>query len=419
MFVDEAEIYVKAGDGGDGAVRFRRESKVPRGGPFGGDGGDGGDVIFRARPGLDTLLDLRRQYHWRAENGNPGETKDMTGAAGKDLVIDVPPGTLVYDKEHKVLLKDLDKEGMQVVIARGGKGGRGNSRFATATNQTPRIAEPGGQGEERHLALELKLIADVGLVGLPNAGKSTLLSRLSAAHPKIADYPFTTLHPNLGIVEAGTERRFVMADLPGLIEGAHAGVGLGDEFLRHVERTRLLVHLVEVEPHTHQPPADVYRTIRRELASYSPALAAKPELVVLTKTDLLGGDPAAAREFSKAIGRPVLAISSATGDGLVRLVKAILDQLDEIAAESAAEIKAATAPVHVPPHLRAELMPTPPASPKPATRPVAGPPRERKDTSVSKKSAAPKTPKKRRVVPRKPKASTLGRSKARRRKKKP
>ncbi len=287
MFVDEAEIYVKAGNGGDGAVRFRREAKVPRGGPFGGDGGDGGDVIFHARPGLDTLLDLRRQYHWRAENGHPGDTKDMSGAAGKDLVIDVPAGTLIYDKDRGVLLKDLDKEGMQVVIARGGKGGRGNSRFATATNQTPRFAEPGGMGEERHLALELKLIADVGLVGLPNAGKSTLLSRLSAAHPKIADYPFTTLQPNLGIVEAGAERRFVMADLPGLIEGAHAGVGLGDEFLRHVERTRLLVHLVEVEPHSHQAPADAYKTIRGELASYSPALAAKPEIVVLTKADLL------------------------------------------------------------------------------------------------------------------------------------
>jgi GTP-binding protein len=351
MFIDEAEIYVKAGDGGDGAITFRREARVARGGPSGGDGGDGGDVVLFARPGLDTLLDARGRHHWRAQSGLPGGNKDMAGAKGDDLIIDLPPGTLVYDKETGLLLKDLDAPNVSVVIARGGKGGRGNARFASATNQTPRIAEAGTLGEERHLRLELKLIADVGLVGLPNAGKSTLLSRLSAARPKIADYPFTTLEPNLGIVAAGEERRFVMADLPGLIDGAHTGVGLGDEFLRHVERTRVLVHLVELAPHAHASPAEAYRAIRAELEAYSPALAAKPELVVLTKADLAPDDDAARREFQAAIGRPVLVISSASGKGLGPLVKAILDVLDELAAASAATL-AQSQPRPLPPHLR-------------------------------------------------------------------
>ena len=349
MFVDEAEIYVKAGDGGNGAVTFRREAGVPRGGPSGGDGGDGGSIILRARPGLDTLLDVRGRHHWRAESGESGGSKDMAGAAGRDLIIDLPPGTLVYDKTLGLLLKDLNQPGMEVVIARSGKGGRGNARFATSTNQTPRFAEPGTAGEERHLRLELKLIADVGLVGLPNAGKSTLLSRLSAAHPKIADYPFTTLEPSLGIVSAGPERRFVMADLPGLIEGAHRGVGLGDEFLRHVERTRVLVHLVEIEPHARQTPAEAYRAIRAELAAYSRELAAKPEILVLTKADLLPGDDAPRRAFSKAIRKPVIAISSATGAGLARLVKAILDVLDELREKQAPPPEM---PRLLPPHLR-------------------------------------------------------------------
>jgi len=351
MFIDEAEIYVKAGDGGDGAVTFRREAGVPRGGPNGGDGGNGGSVIMHAKPGLDTLLDVRGRHHWRAENGRPGRSRDMAGAAGDDLVIDVPPGTLVYDADTGLLLKDLNRPGMRVEIARGGKGGRGNTRFATATNQTPRHAEPGTPGDERNLRLELKLIADVGLVGLPNAGKSTLLARLSAARPKIADYPFTTLEPNLGIVEAGPDRRFVMADLPGLIEGAHAGVGLGDEFLRHIERTRVLVHLVEIEPHTGASPAEAYRSIRDELAAYSRTLAEKPELVVLTKADLLPGsarakpgsavakpgDACARREFEEAVGRPVLAISSAAGTGLNQLVGAILKVLDQVSAAAEAD----------------------------------------------------------------------------------
>jgi len=350
MFIDEADIHVKAGDGGNGAVTFRREAGVPRGGPSGGDGGDGGSVIFFARPGLDTLLDFRGHHHWLAENGQPGRSKDMAGAAGNDLVIDVPSGTLIFDKALGILIKDLNRPGMRVVVARSGKGGRGNARFASSTNQTPRYAEPGLAGEERFLRLELKLIADVGLVGLPNAGKSTLLSRLSAARPKIADYPFTTLDPTLGIVEAGPERRFVMADLPGLIEGAHKGVGLGDEFLRHVERTRILVHLVSVEPHGHQTPADAYRTIRAELAAYSTQLAEKSEIVVLTKADLLPDTGPAQRDFAEAIGRPVLVISSVTGTGLNRLASAILDLLDRLPTEPSAPAAEEARPVPLAPN---------------------------------------------------------------------
>jgi GTP-binding protein len=342
MFIDEADIHVKAGDGGDGAVAFRREAFVPRGGPSGGDGGDGGSVILHARRGLDTLMDFRGRHHWRAADGRPGGSKNMAGAAGDDLVIDVPPGTLVYDQDSGLLIKDLDRPGMRVVIARGGKGGRGNARFATPTNQTPREAEPGTPGEARHLHLELKLIADVGLVGLPNAGKSTLLSRLSAARPKVADYPFTTLQPHLGIVDADPEHRFVMADLPGLIDGAHRGVGLGDAFLRHIERTRVLVHLVEIEPHRHDSPADAYRAIRDELAAYSPELAAKPELVALTKADLLPGDDTVRAELAEAVRRPVFAISSVSGAGLKRLVAAVLDLLEEVKAADGADAGAAT-----------------------------------------------------------------------------
>jgi len=354
MFIDEAEIHVKAGDGGRGSVSFRREAGIPRGGPDGGHGGHGGSVVFHAREGLDTLLDFRGRHHWHAPDGEPGRGKDQTGASGEDLVINVPPGTLIYDRRLGILIKDLSRPGMTVTIARGGKGGRGNASFATPTEQTPRHAEPGEPGEARDLRLELKLIADVGLVGLPNAGKSTLLARLSAARPKIADYPFTTLYPHLGIVEAGPERRFIMADLPGLIEGAHQGVGLGDEFLRHIERTRVLVHLVEVQPHTGQTPADAYRSIRRELEAYSRALADKEELLVMTKADLLvcperpehgrrersrgGGDPGAPaplgpgppRELAEAVGRPVLLISAATGQGLKELVAAVLDLLDRV-----------------------------------------------------------------------------------------
>ena len=343
MFIDEAEIYVKAGDGGSGCVSFRREAGIPRGGPNGGTGGDGGSVVLHAREGLDTLLDFRGRHDWRAPNGEAGRGKDQTGATGEDLIIPVPPGTLIYDQRRGILIKDLARPGMTVTIARGGRGGRGNTSFASPTNQTPREFEPGEPGEERDLRLELKLIADVGLVGLPNAGKSTLLSRLSAARPKIAAYPFTTLHPHLGIVEAGLERRFVMADLPGLIEGAHKGVGLGDEFLRHIERTRVLVHLVEVEPHADQAPAEAYRAIRRELEAYSRTLAEKPELLVLTKADLLPRTPdgnvddSLVRRFARETGRDVLLISAVTGEGLKKLVAAILDLLDRAREPTLAE----------------------------------------------------------------------------------
>jgi GTP-binding protein len=415
MFVDEAEILVKAGDGGNGAVTFRREAGVPRGGPSGGDGGDGGDVILRARPGLDTLIDLRGHHHWYAPSGGPGRSKDMAGADGDDRVIDVPPGTLIYDKTLGLLIKDLSRPWEQVVAARGGKGGRGNARFATATNQTPRVAEPGRPGEQRRLRLELKLIADVGLVGLPNAGKSTLLSRLSAARPKIADYPFTTLHPSLGIVAAGEERRFIMADLPGLIEGAHHGVGLGDEFLRHVERTRILVHLVELSPHGHQTPADAYRTIRGELAAYSAPLAAKHEIVALTKADLAPGDEAPRRDLQKAIGRPVIAISSATGTGLVTLVKAILDRLDELAEEEAAKAKGApaVAPAGRPGDPRpAQALVAAPAAPSAA--PAAAPRRRTRKARAGGAKAGHRAPAKRKprkAAPRKAKAKKPPRAK--------
>src|SRR5512136_2576090 len=254
-FVDEARIHVKAGDGGNGCVSFRREKFVPKGGPDGGDGGKGGDVYFEAVEGKDTLLDFAGKHHWRAENAKHGGAKNMYGADGQDLVIRVPPGTLIYDEDLGLLLKDLNEVGMKVRVCRAGRGGKGNRAFATATNQAPRESEPGKPGQERNLRLELKLIADVGLVGMPNAGKSTLLSRCSAARPKIAPYPFTTLEPVLGIVELSGFRRFVMADIPGLIEGASQGAGLGHDFLKHIERTVLLVHLLDIMPVDGSDPA--------------------------------------------------------------------------------------------------------------------------------------------------------------------
>ncbi len=316
MLVDRAEIYVRAGKGGHGAVSFRREKFIPKGGPDGGSGGNGGDVIIEAVAGVDTLLDFAGRHHWIAQNGRPGEGKQMTGRSGEDLVIKLPPGTLVYDRDTGILIKDLARPGERACVARGGRGGRGNKSFATPTDQTPRIAEPGGEPEERWLRLELKLIADVGVVGLPNAGKSTLLSRLSRARPKIADYPFTTLEPQLGIVELPGGRRFVMADIPGLIEGAHKGAGLGHEFLRHIERTHVLLHLIDVgTEHESDAPARAYHTIREELRQYSDVLAQKPELVVANKIDLTGGAESA-RELPQALGCEVLAVSAATGAGL-------------------------------------------------------------------------------------------------------
>ena len=258
MFVDEAQIWIKAGDGGHGCVSFRREKFIPKGGPDGGDGGDGGNVYFQAVKNLDTLIDFAGKHHWQAQKGQQGSSNNKHGANGQDLIIKVPPGTLIYDTDLDLLLKDLSEINVKVRVCRGGRGGRGNKSFATAINQTPRNAKPGKPGQQRNLRLELKLIADVGLVGMPNAGKSTLISRCSAARPKIADYPFTTIEPVLGIIELSDFRRFVMADIPGLIEGAHAGAGLGHDFLKHIERTTLIVHILDIMPTDGSDPAENY-----------------------------------------------------------------------------------------------------------------------------------------------------------------
>ncbi|MAE60837.1 MAG: GTPase ObgE [Planctomycetaceae bacterium] len=315
MLIDHAIILVRGGNGGDGSVSFRREAYVPKGGPDGGDGGDGGSVILRAVPNVDTLLDLAGRHHWFAENGRPGWGSSRAGRAGEDLIVRVPPGTVVYDDTTGDLIGDLDAVDLELLAAPGGRGGLGNEHFKSSTHQAPRRATPGDPGIERRLRLELKLIADVGLVGLPNAGKSTLLSRISAARPKIADYPFTTLEPQLGIAALDVERRLVIADIPGLIEGAQYGAGLGHDFLRHIERTRIIVHLLDVEPPDKSDPADNYHTIRRELAGHSPELAAKPEIIALNKLDLLPqSDHATAIELiEEQLGQKVLPLSGATG----------------------------------------------------------------------------------------------------------
>ena len=312
---------MRGGKGGDGCVSFRREKFVPKGGPDGGDGGHGGSVFLMAKRGVDTLLDLTGKHHWRAENGRQGEGGNRHGRNGKDLIAIVPTGTLVYDEETGNLLKDLVEDEQKACVARGGRGGYGNSHFATATNQTPREAQPGRKGQERTLRLELKLIADVGFVGLPNAGKSTLLSRLTNARPKIADYPFTTKQPQLGIAELPGYRRLVLADIPGLIEGAHEGAGLGDAFLRHIERTRVIVHLVDLCPTQGSPTSDeAYRTIRHELEKYSPTLAQRREIVVGTKMDLTDAEDAF-EEFTRTRGSQVYPISAVTGRGLRELTE--------------------------------------------------------------------------------------------------
>jgi GTP-binding protein len=320
MFVDEAQIQVKAGDGGHGCVSFRREKFIPKGGPDGGDGGHGGHVYFEAVADKDTLLDFAGRHHWRAENGEHGQGKNMYGSDGKNLVIPVPPGTLIYDTDLGLLLKDLNEVGMMVLVCRGGKGGRGNRAFATSTNQAPREFERGKPGQERNLRLELKLIADVGLVGMPNAGKSTLLSRSSAARPKIASYPFTTLEPVLGIVELSDFRRFLMADIPGLIEGASKGAGLGHDFLRHIERTKIIVHILDILPTDDSDPIANYHAIRKELAEYSQTLAEKEEVVVANKIDL---DPDGTRieDLRERLGRDIMPISAATGQGIKELTE--------------------------------------------------------------------------------------------------
>jgi GTP-binding protein len=330
MFIDRVTIFVKGGDGGRGCCSFRREKYVPKGGPDGGDGGDGGNVIIRAVAGADSLADIVNRKHVRAPSGSPGSGSQKTGRTAKDIVIAVPPGTIVIDRDRGNILRDITEAGQEVIVAKGGRGGRGNKYFATATNRTPREYEPGEAGEERWLTLELKVIADAGLIGLPNAGKSTLLSRLSQAHPEIADYPFTTKHPNLGVVHASGQRVFVLADLPGLIEGAHAGTGLGHEFLRHVERTRVLVHLVEPMPLDGSDPLENYRMVRRELELYRQALATKPEVVVVSKSELTASDEIRAH-LQQSLGCEVLAISAVTGQGLAQLVGRVAEQLQTVA----------------------------------------------------------------------------------------
>jgi GTP-binding protein len=322
QFVDYVKIYVKAGDGGKGCVSFRREKYIPRGGPDGGDGGRGGHVICRATAGLNTLLDLRYQREYRAEKGQHGMGKKMHGKNGKDLIIYVPVGTVIKNADTEDILIDLDRQGMETIIARGGKGGLGNAHFATPTRQAPRFAQPGEKGETRHLILELKLLADVGLIGLPNAGKSTLLSVISSARPKIADYPFTTLTPTLGVVKLKNFRSFVVADIPGLIEGAHKGVGLGFQFLRHVERTSMLLHLVDISDMGEGDPVEDFEKINKELGLYSPELIVKPQAAVGTKLDIAIGKKRLERlaHYCKMRTIDFFPVSAITGKGIKKLL---------------------------------------------------------------------------------------------------
>jgi GTP-binding protein len=329
MFVDEAVIQVKAGDGGHGCVSFRREKFIPKGGPDGGDGGNGGSIVFVADSSKDTLLDFSGKHHWNARNGQPGMGKKMAGLTGDDLVIPVPPGTIIYDQAHDILLADLDELGKKIVIARGGRGGKGNWHFRSSTNQAPRYAEPGTEGQGRSLKLELKLIADIGLVGMPNAGKSTLLRSISAARPRVADYPFTTLDPQLGIVELPGFRRMVVADLPGLIEGAQHGAGLGHAFLRHIERTKIIVHMLDMYPMDGSDPAENYRTIRAELEPFSPALANKRELIAANKMDLAIDNEALEHLMDELPDKEIFPISGASHQGLDSLLETLWKILQE------------------------------------------------------------------------------------------
>ncbi len=334
MFVDEVRITVKAGRGGDGSCSFRREMFVPRGGPDGGDGGNGGDVIFTASHRLTTLLDLRYQRHYEAEDGKAGSGSNCTGRRGKSVDVKLPVGTVIYDDETGEVLADLVTDGESVTIAQGGKGGRGNSHFATSTNRVPTHFEHGTEGEERELRLELKLLADVGLVGFPNAGKSTLIAAMSAARPKIADYPFTTLIPNLGVVPYGEDRSFVVADIPGLIEGAHEGKGLGIQFLRHIERTSLLLHLVDVSEWAAEDPVASFDVMRNELAAYDPMLAKRPFAVVATKIDAAGDGTRlkSLQAFCKRRRIRCLPISAATREGLTELITFVGQQVEQLRA---------------------------------------------------------------------------------------
>jgi GTP-binding protein len=325
-FLDEAKIWVKAGDGGDGVIAFRREKFIEFGGPDGGNGGRGGNVIAEAVAGLNTLIDFRYAQHFKARKGGNGAGSDRTGAASDEVVLKLPVGTQIFADNRETMIADLDKLGKRVVLARGGDGGFGNANYKTSTNRAPRRADKGWPGEERWLWLRLKLIADAGLVGLPNAGKSTFLAAVSAARPKIADYPFTTLHPQLGVVRLNATEEFVLADLPGLIEGAAEGAGLGTRFLGHVERCKVLLHLVDGSA---ADPASAYRTIRRELAEYGHGLEDRPELVALNKADAMTPQARTARvkALSRAAGKPIMLISGASGEGVPELLRALADMI--------------------------------------------------------------------------------------------
>jgi GTP-binding protein len=342
-FLDEAKVYIRSGDGGNGCVSFRREKFIEYGGPNGGDGGKGGDVIAEAVDGLNTLIDYRYQQHFTAKNGGGGMGKDRHGANGADAVLKVPVGTQIYDEDGETLIADFTEAGQRTVLARGGNGGFGNAHFTTSTNRAPRHANPGQPGSELTIRLRLKLIADAGIVGLPNAGKSTFLAAVSAAKPKIADYPFTTLHPQLGVVHVD-EREFVLADIPGLIEGAHEGVGLGDRFLGHVERCRVLLHLVDG---TDADAGAAYATVRAELLAYGHELADKTEIVALNKSDALGPDEIKQQvaQLKRAAKKNPFVISAVSGDGVPEVLRALLKVIDD-ARRSAAEPSTADAAWH-------------------------------------------------------------------------
>ena len=335
-FIDQASIRVKAGDGGSGCVAFRREKFVPKGGPSGGDGGAGGSVLIVASKRLNTLYHLKFKREWKAGRGEHGMGSNCSGEAGADVIVELPIGSVVRDQASGEILVDLVEDGQTIVVAKGGRGGQGNQHFATATRQAPRFAQPGEEGEERELLIELKLIADVGIIGLPNAGKSTLISVISAAKPKIADYPFTTLVPNLGVVSADDDQTFVVADIPGLIEGAHEGHGLGDQFLRHVERCSVLVHLVDLSSSEH--PENDAETIARELGLYSPDLAAKPRIVCGTKIDAaIEGNSEKLREWAARNGHEYHEISAVVGEGVKELVRKLARVVREHAAQEEVE----------------------------------------------------------------------------------